>query len=225
MNKKDNRTSRRRFLHKTGMATAGIALSANGLNALNYERISGANEKIRVGFIGVGNRGSQMLATFMSMQDCEVAALCDIYEPYITRDRSKVEPRYIKDMPGQIPRMGETFPNKVERYKEYRKLLENKSIDAVCICTPDHWHALQTIHSIQAGKDVYIEKPFSKTIREGRAMVDAAANSKQVVTVGLNRRGASTFLQLAKDIPAGKIGKVTFARGAFIWIYLAELKP
>ncbi len=216
MNKKDNRTSRRRFLHKTGMATAGIALSANGLNALNYERISGANEKIRVGFIGVGNRGSQMLATFMSMQDCEVAALCDIYEPYITRDRSKVEPRYIKDMPGQIPRMGETFPNKVERYKEYRKLLENKSIDAVCICTPDHWHALQTIHSIQAGKDVYIEKPFSKTIREGRAMVDAAANSKQVVTVGLNRRGASTFLQLAKDIPAGKIGKVTFATACHV---------
>ena len=216
MNNGRNKTSRRRFLQKTGMATAGIALSANSLNALEYGRITGANEKIRVGFIGVGNRGSQMLSTFMSMQDCEVAALCDIYEPYMTRDRSKVEPRYIRDMPGQIPKMGETFPGKVERYTEYRKLLENKSIDAVCIATPDHWHALQTIHSIQAGKDVYIEKPFSKTIREGRAIVNAAANSKQVVTVGLNRRGASTFMQLAKDIPAGKIGKVTFASACHV---------
>ncbi len=131
-------------------------------------------------------------------------------------NRSKVEPRYIRDMPGQIPKLGETFPNRVERYNEYRKLLENKSIDAVCISTPDHWHALQTIHSIQAGKDVYIEKPFSKTIREGRAMVNAAANSKQVVTVGLNRRGASTFLQLSRDIPAGKIGKVTYATACHV---------
>ena len=210
------RTSRRKFLQQTGIATAGMAIGVNGLNAISYNRISGANEKIRIGFIGVGNRGSQMLATFMSMQDCEVAALCDVYEPYITRDRSKVEPRYIKDMPGQIPGMGEVFPGKVERYADYRKLLENKSIDAVCIATPDHWHALQTINSIEAGKDVYIEKPFSKTIREGRAMVNAAAGSKQVVTVGLNRRGASTFLQLAKEIPGGKIGKVTFVSACHV---------
>ncbi len=216
MDKMNKRTSRRKFLQQTGIATAGMAFSLNGLNAVNYNRIAGANEKVRVGFIGVGNRGSQMLSTFMSMKDCEVAALCDIYEPYITRDRSKVEPRYIRDMPGQIPLMGEEFPGKVERYADYRKLLENKSVDAVCIATPDHWHALQTIHSIEAGKDVYIEKPFSKTIREGRAMVTAAANSRQVVTVGLNRRGASTFLQLAKDIPAGKIGKVTFVTACHV---------
>jgi len=183
-------TSRRKFLAQTGMAAAGMALSVNSLSAMSYSRISGANELIRVGFIGVGNRGSQLLGTFMGMQDCEIAALCDIYEPYLSRDRSKVDPRYIKAMPGQIPRMGEAFPGKVEKYNEYRKLLENKSIDAVCIATPDHWHALHTIHSIQAGKDVYIEKPVSKTIKEGRAMVNAAKNSRQVVTVGLNRRGA-----------------------------------
>ncbi len=216
MDKMKNRTSRRKFLQQTGIATAGMAFSLKGLNAANYNRIAGANEKVRVGFIGVGNRGSQMLSTFMSMKDCEVAALCDIYEPYITRDHSKVEPRYIRDMPGQIPLRGEEFPGKVERYADYRKLLENKSVDAVCIATPDHWHALQTIHSIEAGKDVYIEKPFSKTVREGRAMVNAAANSRQVVTVGLNRRGASTFLQLAKDIPAGKIGKVTFVTACHV---------
>jgi len=209
-------TSRRKFLAQTGMAAAGMALSVNSLSAMSYSRISGANELIRVGFIGVGNRGSQLLGTFMGMQDCEIAALCDIYEPYLSRDRSKVDPRYIKAMPGQIPRMGEAFPGKVEKYNEYRKLLENKSIDAVCIATPDHWHALHTIHSIQAGKDVYIEKPVSKTIKEGRAMVNAAKNSRQVVTVGLNRRGASTFQRLAKEIPAGKIGKVTFGNTCYV---------
>ncbi|MBG0859333.1 MAG: Gfo/Idh/MocA family oxidoreductase, partial [Bacteroidales bacterium] len=207
---------RREFIGKSVTGTAGIALGINKLNAASYKRIIGANELIRVGFIGVGNRGSQMLSTFMGMQDCEVAALCDVYEPYITRDRSKVDPRYINTMPGQIPKMGEVFPGKVERYSEYRKMLENKSIDAVCIATPDHWHALQTIHSVEAGKDVYVEKPLSKTIREGRAMINAAKNSKQVVTVGLNRRGASTFQRLAKEIPAGRIGKVTFASACHV---------
>ncbi len=133
----------------------------------------------------------------MDQPDCEIAALCDVYEPYIMRDRSKVDPRYIKDMPGQIPKMDEVFPSKVERYSDYRKLLENKSIDAVCIATPDHWHAIMTIDAIKAGKDVYIEKPLSKTIHEGRAMVNAGKNSNRIVTVGLNRRSAPSFQKLA----------------------------
>lgn len=216
MTNKSNKTTRREFIAKTGMVTAGMTLGVNQMSALSYNRIIGANEKIRVGFIGIGNRGSQLLQAAMQMPDCEVAALCDIYEPYITRDRSKVDPRYIKDRPGQIPKMTEVFPTKVERYLEYPKLLDNKTIDAVCIATPDHWHALHTIHSIQAGKDVYIEKPVSKTIEEGRAMINAAKNSKQVVTVGLNRRAASTFQRLAKEIPAGKIGKVTFASACYV---------
>ena len=223
------KTTRRAFLSKTGMATAAMALGVNQISALSYNRIIGANDKIRVGFIGVGNRGSQLLQTFMEMPDCEIAALCDLYEPYITRDRSKVDPRYIKDRPSQIPKMGEVFPGKVERYLEYRKLLENKSIDAVCIATPDHWHALHTIHSIQAGKDVYIEKPVSKTVEEGRAMINAAKNSKQIVTVGLNRRAAPTFQNLAKEIPAGKIGKVTFASACYVSnmfpVGIGKMKP
>lgn len=191
-------------------------MGVNPISANSYKRIPGANDKIRVGFIGVGNRGTQLLKIFMDQPDCEVAALCDVYEPYINRDRSKVDPRYIQDMPGQIPAMDEVFPNKVERYTDYRKLLENKSIDAVCIASPDHWHAIMTIDAIKAGKDVYVEKPLSKTIQEGRAMVNAGKNSKQVITVGLNRRGAPTFQKLAKEIPAGKIGKVTFANACHV---------
>ena len=122
----------------------------------------------------------------MAQPDCEVAALCDLYEPYLQRDYSKVDKRYT-DGPlgkgGQIPKMGEKFPNNVTRYNDYRKLLEDKTIDAVCIATPDHWHAIQTIDAIKAGKDVYVEKPLTATIHEGRSMVNAQMAGKRVVAV------------------------------------------
>ena len=228
MTKKNERT-RREFLTQSGMLTAGISLGVNQLSAANYGRITGANNKIRMGFIGIGNRGTQLLQIFMAQPDVEIAALCDVYEPYLLRDRSKVDSRYIKVMPRQIPKMGEVFSNKVERYSDYRKLLENKDIDAVCIATPDHWHAIMTIDAIKAGKDVYIEKPLSKTIHEGRAMVNAGKNSKQIVTVGLNRRGAPTFQKLAREIPKGKIGKVTFANACHVGnmspVGIGKMKP
>ena len=148
----------------------------------------------------------------MQHSDCEVAALCDVYEPYTTRNREKVDARYLKTRNGQVPKMGENFPKPPKIYSDYRKLLEDKDIDAVCIATPDHWHALITVHAIQAGKDVYVEKPLTATIYEGRKMVETQANSKQVVAVGLNRRGCGTYQKLAQEIPSGKIGRVTVAR-------------
>ena len=203
-------TSRRDFITKSSLAAAGLGLGAGVFPVSG--KVLGANDKIRMGFIGVGNRGSQLLGLFMGNPDCEVAALCDVYEPYMTRNRSEVDPRWLKDLGGQIPRMGEQFPTKPTLYKDWRKLLEDKSIDAVAIATPDHWHALQTIAAIQAGKDVYCEKPLTITILEGRKMVQAQAASKQVVAVGLNRRGNAVYQKLAKEIPAGKIGKVTVGR-------------
>jgi predicted dehydrogenase len=212
MDKKKN--SRREFIVKTGLAGSGVTLGMTPI--YSNSKTTGANDRIRVGFIGIGNRGTQLLQIFMDQPDVEIAALCDIYEPYLLRDRSRVDPRYIKDRPSQVPKMGEIFPNKVERYSDYRKLLENKNIDAVCIATPDHWHAIMTIDAIKAGKDVYIEKPLSKTIHEGRAMVNAGKNSKQIITVGLNRRAAPTFRKLAEEIPNGKIGKITFASTSYV---------
>ncbi len=206
------KTTRRTFIANTGIVTAGVTLGATSLSAASYKRIIGANDKINMGFIGIGNRGSQLLASFMKQPDVQIGAFCDIYEPYLQRDRSKVDPRYIKELGVQIPGLGETFTNKVEKYNDFRKLLENKDIDAVAIATPDHWHAIQMIEAVKAGKDVYVEKPLTITIKEGRAMVDAQAASKQVVAVGLNRRGNTVYQKLAKDIPAGKIGKVTVAR-------------
>lgn len=208
--------NRREFIAKSVAAVAGVSVGLNAFGSEKATRIFGSNDKIRMGFIGIGNRGSQLLNLFMQQPDCEVTALCDIYEPYTLRDRNLVESRYLEIMPGQIPKMGEKFPFQPKIYNDYQKLLEDKSIDAVCIATPDHWHALQTIHAIQAGKDVYVEKPLTQTIVEGRKMVEVQAESKQIVAVGLNRRGSITYQKLAKEIPAGKIGKVSVARAARI---------
>jgi predicted dehydrogenase len=186
------------------------------MSARSYSRIMGANEKIRVGFIGIGNRGSQLLNLFMTQSDLEVAALCDIYEPYLLRDRSKVHPRYLSVMPDRIPEIEEKFSSNPDLYKDYRKLLEDKSIDAVCIATPDHWHALQTIDAMKAGKDVYVEKPLTATIHEGRMMVNVQKETGAVVAVGLNRRGNRVYQQLVNDVRSGKIGKVSVARAARI---------
>ncbi len=218
------KTNRRDFIKNASVAMAAMSVAPISKIEATIKkkpvpaqpRKIGPNDKIRMGFIGVGNRGTQLLHMFMENPDCEVAALCDVYEPYITRDYSKVDPRYIEAMPRQIPKMGENFPKTVKLYTDYRELLDDPTIDAVCIATPDHWHAIQTIDAIKAGKDVFVEKPLSKTVAEGRAMVNAGLNSKQIVAVGLNRRGAPTFQKLAKDIPAGKIGKVTFANACHV---------
>jgi predicted dehydrogenase len=216
MKNSENKSSRREFISKTALAAAGLTIGAQTLTAAGYRNISGAGEKIRMGFIGLGNRGSQLLQLFMGHPDVEIAALCDVYEPYMLRDRTIVDQRYIKDLGNLIPKMGEKFPGQVKKYNDYRKLLEDKDLDAVCIAAPDHWHAMMTISAIQAGKDVYVEKPLTQTIKEGRMMVNAQANSKQVVAVGLNRRGCAVYQKLAKEIPAGKIGKVTVARASRI---------
>jgi predicted dehydrogenase len=205
-------TTRRDFIKKSSFAIAGLSLAPAGFPVIDLKgRIIGANDKIRMGFIGVGNRGSELMHLFMKNSDCEVAALCDVYAPYTTRNRNQVDPRYLQSRGDKIPKMGETFSKPPLVYKDYRKLLENKDIDAVCIATPDHWHALQTIHAIQAGKDVYVEKPLTQTIYEGRKMVETEASSNRVVAVGLNRRGSVTYQKLAREIPSGKIGKVTVA--------------
>jgi predicted dehydrogenase len=223
------KNSRRKFLKTAVTTSAGIAVGLNTFDASKIARVPGANDKIRVGFIGIGNRGSQLLSFFMAQPDCEVAALCDVYEPYVLRDRSKVDQRYLTDRPGQIPMMGEKFPKKPAVYSDYRKLLEDKTIDAVCIATPDHWHAQQTIDAIKAGKDVYVEKPLTNTLIEGRKMINAQKASNRVVAVGINRRAAPVYQKLAKDIPAGLIGKITVARSFHVSnmnpIGIGKLKP
>ena len=146
----------------------------------------------------------------MKNKDVDVAAYCDVYEPYILRDRSIVSKRFLKM--GKVPKMNEKLVSSVKHYKDYRKLLSQKDIDAVCIATPDHWHALQTIHAFEAGKHVYVEKPLTITIKEGREMINSQKKYGKVCAVGLNRRGSPIYQKLVNDIQSGLIGKVTTAR-------------
>jgi len=205
-----NDLTRRDFIRKSATVT-GTAIGMAVLGAPVVKPVLGANDKIRMGFIGLGNRGSQLLNFFMPNPDVEVAALCDIYEPYLMRDRSKVDPRFFKEI-DQVPKMGEVFSGKPDRYNDFRRILDRKDIDAVCIATPDHWHAIQMIMAVQAGKDVYVEKPLTATIVEGRRMVEAARQANKVVQVGLNRRGNALYQELAKVVKDGKIGKVSISR-------------
>lgn len=163
------------------------------LTALSYSRILGASDRVGVGYIGLGNRGDQVHDAFLEHGDAETAAVCDLREDYLDLAvrKSRATPA---------------------RYKDYRKLLEDKAVDAVVIATPDHWHALMFVAACHAGKDVYVEKPLSLTVSEGRKMVDVAGRTGRVVQVGTNRRSWKTYREAAEFIRSGGIGHVTAAR-------------
>ena len=203
-------SNRRKFIKQSVLSTAGLSIGNEVFSAPFSQKVLGTNNKIRVGFIGLGNRGSQLLNWFMENDDVEIAAICDVYEPYISRDRSLVSKKYLEM--GKVPKMNESLSSNVKRYRDYRELLAQKDIDAVCISTPDHWHALQTIHSFEAGKHVYVEKPLTITIQEGREMINAQKKYGKVCAVGLNRRGSPIYQELVQKVQEGLIGKVTTAR-------------
>ena len=159
-------------------------------------RVLGANDQVRLGFIGVGNRGCQLLKGFLPHADAKVVALCDVYEPYLNGAYDRLDPRFagLGKRIAQMPKI----EGDVARVKDFRAILDRKDIDAVVIATPDHWHAIQMIAACKAGKDVYVEKPLSVTIVEGRAMVDAARKYDRIVQVGTHRRSSRMYAQLAE---------------------------
>ncbi|MFP4499364.1 MAG: Gfo/Idh/MocA family protein [Candidatus Hydrogenedentota bacterium] len=177
--------TRRNFV-KTSVAAAAVATSVAG------PRAHGSNERIRVGCIGVANRGGQLIDALKPHEDAEIVALCDV-------DRNILE------------KAATELGGKLDLYGDYRRILERDDIDAVVIGTPDHWHALQTIDACEAGKDVYVEKPLSLKIVEGRKMVEAARRTKRVVQVGTHRRSSGMYAELAEFVQGGGIGKVTTA--------------
>ena len=193
----------RRDFGKTAITAAAVATGAT-------RGVLGANERIRIGCLGVGNRGCQLLSALQGQPDAEVVALCDVYEPYLHGAYDRVDPRY-RDLGSRIPRQP-VFGPEVAREKDFRRLLDRKDIDAVIVATPDHWHAIQSIAACDAGKDVYVEKPLSITIREGRRMVEAARRNQRIVQVGTHRRSSRLYERLAEVVRSGKLGKVTVAR-------------
>ena len=181
-----SRKMTRRTFTRAGAAAVGLA-------AVSPSRVLGANDRIRLAFIGVANRGGQLMRAFMDHSDAEIAALCDVDKKILAAAAKKV-------------------PRSVDTCTDFRKLYDRKDLHAVVIATPDHWHAIQTIDACQAGLDVYVEKPLSITIREGRAMVRAARRTKRIVQVGLHRRSSKLYADLAAFIGGGGIGKVSVAR-------------
>ncbi|HTX37249.1 MAG TPA: Gfo/Idh/MocA family oxidoreductase [Bryobacteraceae bacterium] len=164
-----------------------FAMSA--LTAFSASRVAGANDRIRMGWIGSGGRGRQDLATFLKQPDADPVAICDLYEPF--RDKAI-----------------EMAAGRPKGFDDFRQLLEQKDVDAVVVAVPDHWHALIAIAACEAGKDVYCEKPLSLTVAEGRRMVEAARKHGRVFQTGSQQRSGAHYAQAVKLIRDGGIGEV-----------------
>lgn len=195
--------SRRRFLGRA--ATVGLGMTGaslfSSLPVHSAPRARAArqlkNDSIVLGLIGCGGMGSANMRALMSKSEVEVAALCDVDENRMGNDIKYVTAKYEKQ-----PAL----------YKDYRKMLENKEINAIIVGTPDHWHALNLIHACEAGKDVYCEKPISHDITEANAMVGAAKRFGRIVQVGTWQRSTKEFVSAVEFIRAGKLGRVVTVR-------------
>lgn len=182
--------SRRGFLTISG-GTA-IALASRPARAARVA----ANDKVRLAVIGTGGMGGRHVEALATNPNCELRALCDVctvrYEPNVAK---------VEKLSGKKP----------DAYQDFRRVLERDDIDAMFVATPDHWHPLLTILGCQAGKDVYVEKPVCTTVREGRAMVEAARRYGRIVQAGTQQRSMPVFQKAIDIVRSGRIGQVMSA--------------
>jgi predicted dehydrogenase len=186
--------TRRDFL-KTAAKTTGATGALSGLTFLpRPERVFGANDRVRVAVCGLHGRGKDHLDAFARVPNVEIAALCDVDETLLDKRRGEVRsnPRTFVDV---------------------RRLLEDPTIDAISIATPNHWHALIAIWACQAGKDVYVEKPCSHNLWEGRQLVRAAAKYHRIVQHGTQSRSARAQIEAIDHLHKGTFGDIYLARG------------
>ncbi len=196
MNQSTNPITRRNFL-KSSLLTS-VALS---LPARSWAQVSGANETIRMGIVGFGGRGGDHIQGFRSLRNrgekVRIVALCD------------VDDRIVAKVQKSFTDAGEP----VAASTDIRSLLDRKDVDAVSIATPNHWHALATIWACQAGKDVYVEKPVSHNVWEGRKAVEAARKYGRIVAAGTQCRSSTGIQEAVEWVRAGNLGKILVARG------------
>ena len=190
-------TRRREFLTTTALGTAGLSL---GLTARGHARILGANDRVVVASIGIRGQGNALKQGFARLPNVEIKTLCDIDENLFA---ARANDPKLADVP--------TFRPGYQ--KDLRRVFEDKDIDAVVIATPNHWHALATIWALQAGKHVFVEKPASHNVREGRRMVEATRKYKKIVQTGFMNRSRPTVRDAIRFIHEGGIGDVYMARG------------
>lgn len=196
-----NALSRRRFLTQSAVGAAGTALVGGLAVPAAGSAGAGANDKIRVGIIGIGTKGQQNLENFLLNPEVDFPVLCDVDDAHIARGIALVE-KHRSEKPDTV--------------KDFRRVLERADLDAVLIATPDHWHALQTVLACQAGKDVYVEKPLATTIAEGRAMLTATQKHQRVVQMGTQWRSGKHWAEAVDFVRSGRLGAVGMVRG---WAY------
>jgi predicted dehydrogenase len=181
-------------------AAAGSCLALSSCPGL-LASARGANEQIRIAVAGIHSRGGAHVTHFQSLKDVQVVALCD--------PDSKVLGDWVK-------RFKDKYNAPVSGYADVRELLDRKDIDALVIAAPNHWHSLMTFYACQAGKHVYVEKPVSHAIWEGRKMVEGARKYNRIVQAGTQQRSCPSTIEAAADIQAGKYGKV-------LWVHCSKL--
>jgi predicted dehydrogenase len=170
-------------------------LGAAGLAAA--QRLIGANDRVAVGLIGCGGRGRYVAGLMREAPGVEFAATADVYLPNAERSREWAGPA-------------------ARAYQDFRRLLDQKDIDAVLVATPDHWHAAIAVLACQAGKDVYVEKPLAHNVREGRSIVHAARRYNRIVQAGTQHRSSPHFREVQEIVQSGALGKVNWVR---VWNY------
>jgi len=188
----DTSSTRRDFLKSAGMLATVLATStAPSVIAAK------PNSKISVACIGIRGRGNSVMGTFLAEPDCEVTHLCDIRESVLAQRGAEV-----KAKTGRMPKL----------VHDYHQLLSDPSVDAFMVATPDHWHALLTIEGCLAGKDVYVEKPASHNIQEGKVAVAAARKTGRMVQMGTQIRSAAFLKEAREFVQSGAMGKVVSGR-------------
>ena len=197
---------RRQFLSNSVKVSAGLAVFPY-LQRSVWSQASGANSDIRLGVAGLHSRGGGHMRQFDAIKGVRVVALCD-------PDKQVLEKRKGELIKARKEGKGTTC--KVDTYVDCRKMLEDKNIDAIVIATPNHWHSLMAIWACQAGKHVYVEKPVSHSIWEGRQMVKAARKYNRIVQAGTQQRSCPAVIEAAADIQAGKYGKP-------LWVHTSKL--
>jgi predicted dehydrogenase len=182
--------SRRNFLRTTALGAAAVSVPA-----YSWGQVAGANEDIRVAVIGFNGQGGSHIGSLSKARGARITALCDCDSDVLQKK-------------------GAAKLDNVETYADIRKLLESKNVDAVSIATPNHWHALATIWAIQAGKDVYVEKPVSHNVSEGRRAVEFARKHNKIVQAGTQSRSSRSGIAAAVAwVKEGNLGKIKISRG------------
>jgi len=199
-------TSRRQFLAATLSGAAATLVVPTALGAVSElskpevvpAKASGANDRVRVAVLGVNGRGQDHIKTLMKIPEVSLVALCDPDMNVLKKRASEFETKYNQ---------------KVEIQQDFRKLYERKDIDAVTLATPNHWHTLQAIWACQAGKDVYVEKPATHNIFEGRKLIEAAYKYNRIVQHGVQLRSSEAIREAIQLLRNGVIGRVYMSRG------------